>query len=130
MNENNRPRRVLFLCTENRARSQMAEAIMRRRAGKRFEAHSAGSRPASAIHPLAVEALHEIGIDAAGASPKSMLDLMDVEFELVVTLCGGARRDRAAHRPTARNDLTETWRLPRAAGSPRRSHRPRAYRFR
>jgi len=91
MNENTSPRRNLSLCTENRARSQMAEAIMRRRAGERFGAHSAGSRPASAIHPLAVEALREIGIDAAAAVPKNMGGLIDVEFDLVITLCGGAR---------------------------------------
>ena len=91
MSEDTSPRRILFLCTENRARSQMAEAIMRRRGGARFEVYSAGARPAAAIHPLAVEALAEIGIDAAGASPKSVADLLDVEFDLVITLCGGAR---------------------------------------
>ena len=58
-----RKQRVLFLCTQNSARSQMAEGLMRDMAGDRFEAYSAGIDPTDEIHPCAVEAMREIGID-------------------------------------------------------------------
>lgn len=64
MNEHpRRPWRVLILCTGNSARSQIAEALMARKGAGRFEAHSAGSRPAVRVNPLAVDVLGEIGID-------------------------------------------------------------------
>ncbi len=84
-------KRVLFVCTENRARSQMAEAILRKMAPDRFEVRSAGSDPAVSIHPLAVEVLKEAGIEVGGARPKNLADFLDKPFDYVITLCGGAR---------------------------------------
>jgi arsenate reductase len=78
--------RVLFLCTGNSCRSQMAEAIINTRMGDRWEAYSAGSRPAGYVHPLAIKALAEIGIDHQGRS-KSIDEFRDQAFDAVITLC-------------------------------------------
>ncbi|UCF04745.1 MAG: arsenate reductase ArsC [bacterium] len=83
--------KVLFLCTGNQARSQMAEALMRSQAEDRFDVHSAGSNPKTSVHPLAVEVLGEIGIDITGAVPKGMLEFIDERFDYVITLCDDAR---------------------------------------
>ncbi len=81
--------RVLFLCTGNSCRSQMAEAIVNARLGDRWEAFSAGSRPAGYVHPLAIKALSEIGIDHHGRS-KSIDEFRGQSFDVVVTLCDQA----------------------------------------
>jgi len=86
-----RPFRVLFLCTGNSARSQIAEAMLSHYAGDRFEAKSAGTRPAAEVHPLALEALRVSGIEWEGARPKSMAAVQDETWDLVVTVCDRAR---------------------------------------
>ena len=84
--------RVLFLCTGNCFRSQMAEAILRHRGGERFEAFSAGWQPAGYIHPLAVRALEERGVPVSPqVRSKDWDEFADEPMDLVVTLC-----DRAA----------------------------------
>ncbi len=83
--------KVLFLCTGNQARSQMAEALLKARAGADFEVTSAGSAPKPSIHPLAVRALSERGIDISAATPKGVAGLTDVPFDYVITLCDSAR---------------------------------------
>src|SRR5512136_1585808 len=80
-------RKVLFLCTGNSCRSQMAEAIVNARLGDAWEAYSAGTQPAGYVHPLA--ALAEIGILHQGRS-KHADDYRDVSFDLVVTVCDAA----------------------------------------
>lgn len=82
-------RRVLFLCTGNSCRSQMAEAIVNDRLGDRWQAFSAGSRPEGYVHPLAIKALQEIGIQHQGRS-KSVDEFVGQSFDLVVTLCDQA----------------------------------------
>jgi len=82
-------RKVLFLCTGNSARSQMAEAIVNARMGGQWEAASAGTEPAGYVHPDALRALAEIGIEHEGRS-KSALEFRDVVFDLVVTVCDSA----------------------------------------
>lgn len=82
-------KRVLFLCTGNSARSQMAEAIINARLGDTWEAHSAGTQPTGYVHPLAVRALSEIGIQHAGRS-KSADEFRETPFDLVVTVCDDA----------------------------------------
>jgi arsenate reductase (thioredoxin) len=82
-------RRVLFLCTGNSARSQMAEAIVNARLGAEWEAVSAGTHPTGTVHPAAVRALQEIGITHAGRS-KSADEFRGVPFDLVVTVCDDA----------------------------------------
>lgn len=79
--------RVLFLCTGNSCRSQMAEAIVNNRMADRWEAFSAGSHPAGYIHPMALKVLSEIGIDHHGRS-KSLDEFLGQPFDVVITLCG------------------------------------------
>jgi arsenate reductase len=84
---------VLFLCTGNSARSQMAEGLLRARASSRFEAASAGTDPAAAIHPLAVEAMREIGIDISAQRPKSVKEILGrVPARHLVVVCDDANR--------------------------------------
>ena len=81
--------RVLFLCTGNSCRSQMAEAIVNSLLGDRWEAFSAGSHPSGYVHELALKVLSEMGIDHHGRS-KSMEEFRGLPFDLVVTLCDQA----------------------------------------
>jgi Low molecular weight phosphotyrosine protein phosphatase len=69
--------RVLFLCTQNSARSQMAVGILRHLAGDRFEAYRAGIDPTAEIHPCAVEAIEEVGIDISEQYPKGLRTYID-----------------------------------------------------
>lgn len=85
-----RKRRVLFLCTGNSARSQMAEAWVNARWGDRWEACSAGTRPAGYVHPMAVEVMQEVGISMEGARSKAVEDFLGQAFDLVVTVCDQA----------------------------------------
>jgi len=82
-------RRVLFLCTGNSARSQMAEAIVNARMGSDWDAVSAGTEPAGRVHPMAVRALAEIGIEHEGRS-KPASEFRDVALDLVITVCDDA----------------------------------------
>ncbi|MBN1667372.1 MAG: arsenate reductase ArsC [Anaerolineales bacterium] len=82
-------RKVLFLCTGNSCRSQMAEAIVNARLGEQWQAFSAGVQPAGYVHPKAIAALAEIGIQHAGES-KSPNELRSLDFDLVVTVCDDA----------------------------------------
>lgn len=86
---NHRPR-VLILCTGNSCRSHMAEGILRAAAGDMLEVCSAGSKPAGYVHPQAVAALAEIGIDTSGHTSKHMNDFLDRDIETVITVCGNA----------------------------------------
>jgi arsenate reductase len=91
--------RVLFLCTGNSARSQMAEAFLRHFAGDRFEAFSAGLEPAG-INPLTVRVMDEIGISLAEHSSKSLFDFMGrMHFGYLVTLCSHAEQSCPAVFP-------------------------------
>ncbi|HZM21775.1 MAG TPA: arsenate reductase ArsC [Anaerolineales bacterium] len=82
---------VLFLCTGNSCRSQMAEAIVNARYPK-WKAHSAGTKPAGYVHPKAIEALAEIGIPHSGQS-KQIDELHTKDFDLVVTVCDSAAEE-------------------------------------
>ncbi len=85
-------RKVLFLCTGNSARSQMAEAIVNARLGDTWQAFSAGVRPTGTVHPNAVRALAEIGIQHSGRS-KSADEFRGASFDLVVTVCDQAAEE-------------------------------------
>jgi arsenate reductase len=82
-------RKVLFLCTGNSSRSQMAEAIVNAHLEKEWEAFSAGTNPTGQVHPKALSALEEIGIQHQGRS-KSADEFRGVDFDLVVTVCDDA----------------------------------------
>jgi arsenate reductase len=86
-------KRILFLCTGNAARSQMAEGLARAFHGDVLEVVSAGSRPAGWVHPLAIRALAEIGIDASGQTSKSAEPFLNEPFDIVVTVCDSAAQD-------------------------------------
>ena len=83
------PTRVLFLCVHNSARSQMAEGLLRARAGDRFEASSAGN-VATQVRPLAIRAMAELGIDISDQRSKSIADLGGARFDYAVTVCQDA----------------------------------------
>ena len=84
------PVRVIFICTGNSARSQMAEAILRHDAGDRFEVVSAGVSPRT-VHPLTIAALARVGIDISGAQSKPVGMFLGRRFDYVITLCDRAR---------------------------------------
>lgn len=83
--------RVLFLCTGNSARSQMAEAVLNYRGVGRFVAESAGSAPAARVNPFAVEALREAGIQWSGHPPRGLERLEREPWDIVITVCDNAR---------------------------------------
>src|SRR5579864_7527895 len=82
--------KVLFLCTGNSARSQMAEGYLRSVAGERFEVISAGIEP-KGVNPFAVTAMREIGIDISSQRPKDVREFLGVPVQYVVTVCANAR---------------------------------------
>ncbi len=83
---------VLFLCTGNSCRSQMAEAIVNARYSENWRAFSAGTKPAGYVHPMAIQALAEIGITHSGRS-KNIDELPTKDFDLVVTVCDSAAEE-------------------------------------
>ncbi len=89
MSSNNK--RVLVLCTGNSCRSQMAEGWINSLLGGQWEARSAGTAPAARVHPLAVRAKAEIGIDIAGAKPQHVNAYLDAPWDLVLTVCDSAQ---------------------------------------
>lgn len=80
-------KKVLFLCTGNSTRSQMAEAVLNHRGSDNFIAYSAGSNPANEIHPLAFKVLSHTGFDMTGKRPKSMEEYINEKFDFIITLC-------------------------------------------
>lgn len=84
-------KKVLFLCTGNSCRSQMAEGLLRHMAGDKVQVFSAGVHP-SFLHPMAVKVMAEIGIDISSHSSKSVGEFIDQSFDYVVTLCDHARQ--------------------------------------
>jgi len=82
--------RVLFLCTGNSVRSQMAEGLLRAMAGERFVVLSAGTNPAG-VNPLAIEAMREIGIDISHHRSKNVNEFLGQPVEYVITVCDRAK---------------------------------------
>ena len=81
---------VLVLCTGNSCRSQMAEGWLNTLYGDRIEALSAGSQPSGSVHPGAVAAMAEVGIDISGGRSKHLNEFLDREFDVVLTVCDSA----------------------------------------
>ena len=82
-------KKVLFLCTHNSCRSQMAEGIVNHDLGDRFQAYSAGTE-ATRVNPLAIRVLAELGIDITGHRSKTLDEFAGETFDYVITLCGSA----------------------------------------
>ncbi|HET8843114.1 MAG TPA: arsenate reductase ArsC, partial [Ktedonobacteraceae bacterium] len=85
------PLRVLFLCTENSARSQMAEALLRHVSHGTIEAYSAGDAPVAQVHPLAVQVMEHLGLDMSQARPKHFNAFQGMHFDAIVTVCDRVR---------------------------------------
>lgn len=102
------PRRVLFLCTHNSARSQMAEGLLRALGGGRFEAFSAGTE-ATRVRPEAIEAMRELDVDISGQQSETLDRYLDQPFDFVVTVCDDAN-ETCPFFPGARERLH--WSLP------------------
>ena len=81
---------ILILCTGNSCRSHLAEGILRSIAADLFEVHSAGSKPAGYVHPLAIRVMAEIGVDLSSHRSKHMNDFLATPIETVITVCGNA----------------------------------------
>jgi arsenate reductase (thioredoxin) len=108
--------RVLFLCTHNSARSQMAEGLLRDLAGDQFEVMSAGTE-ATHVRPLAIRALDEIGVDISGQESKSLERYLDEPIDYVITVCDDAN-GACPFFPGAQNRLHWSFEDPsRAEGS-------------
>ena len=102
--------RLLFVCIENSNRSQLAEAFARLHGGEGVVALSAGSKPSGSVNPQAVAAMRELGYDLARHASKSLDELPDVEFDVVVTMgCGDAC-------PWVRARRREDWKVPDPRG--------------
>ncbi len=90
------PRRVLFLCTGNSCRSQMAEAWLCQLGGDRFVALSAGAKPAGYVHPLSIVAMQEVGIDISAQTSKHIRDFLPPDGtppNLIISVCGNAEKE-------------------------------------
>ena len=85
--------KVLILCTGNSCRSHMAEGILRNSASELIEVASAGSNPSGYVHPKAITALDEIGIDISSHTSKHMNDFLDQDVHTVITVCGNADQE-------------------------------------
>jgi arsenate reductase len=135
--------RVLFLCTHNSARSQMAEGLLRHAAGDRFEVHSAGTE-ATRVRPLAIQDMRELGIDISTQTSTALGPFVDQQFDYVITVCDEANescpifpnavhrlhwslRDPSTASGTAGQQPRSTERSARSsAGGSRRSSSPRS----
>ncbi|RQD81119.1 MAG: arsenate reductase ArsC [Methanocalculus sp. MSAO_Arc2] len=80
-------KKILFICTHNAGRSQMAEGYINELYGDRYCAFSAGSEPAGEVNPLIILAMQEIGIDISGNRPKQIDQFDEIEMDVLVTLC-------------------------------------------
>ena len=108
--------RVLFVCTHNSARSQMAEGLLRHLAGDRFEAHSAGTE-ATHVRQLAIRAMDEVGVEITGQESKTLDRYLEEPFDYVITVCDDAK-EACPFFPGAGNRLHWSFEDPsRAEGS-------------
>lgn len=103
------PIRVLFLCTGNSARSQIAEALLVKKGGDHFIVASAGTSPAKEVRPEALSALRNLGIDWSAAKPKGVDRIIEAEWDMVITLCDRSREScpNLPNRP-----VTAHWGVP------------------
>ena len=106
--------RVLFLCTGNSARSQMAEGILRHLAGDRFEVFSAGTKP-SVVNPHAIAAMREIGVDISSHRSKHVNECFGKPIDTVITVCDNAK-ETCPIFPGTRHQLHWSFEDPAAAG--------------
>ncbi|HET9766414.1 MAG TPA: arsenate reductase ArsC [Thermoanaerobaculia bacterium] len=115
---------ILILCTGNSARSQMAEAILERAVGDRFDVLSAGTEPAERVHPLAVEVMAEQGYDLSGKRPKHLREYLGIApVRTVIIVCDGAAKTCPAIWPGAHERLMWPFPDPAAVGGDEEAQR-------
>ena len=107
-------RKLLFICSHNSARSQMAEGMLNFFAGERFTARSAGTEP-STINPMAARVVEEIGVGISGHRAKGLDEFAGSTFDLVVTVCDAAK-EACPFFPGARELIHTASRIPQAPG--------------
>ena len=112
---------VLFVCTHNSARSQMAEGLLRDRYGDRYDVYSAGTERTH-VRPLAVDVMDELGVDLSGHTSKTIDDLGERTFDVVVTVCDAAR-EACPYLPAEKKNLHRSFEDPSAAEGPREERR-------
>ena len=102
--------RVLFVCSQNAGRSQMAEAFLRQFAGDSFEVESAGLNPAESVHPLVQEVMAEVGIDLSGKKPQGVFDLFRQGrlYDYVIAVCDKGTAESCPVFP----GITHRWHWP------------------
>ena len=83
-------KRILILCTGNSCRSQMAEGFLKS-FDKDLELYSAGTTPSGCIHPKAIQVMNEIGVDISDGYPQHVDEFLEMDFDYVITVCGGAK---------------------------------------
>lgn len=106
-------KQVLIVCTHNSARSQMAEGLLRALGGDRYEVYSAGTEP-SRVHPLAIAAMQEIGIDLSSHRSKHVDTYADVLMDYVVTVCDSAK-ESCPYVPAREQVIHQSFEDPSAA---------------
>ena len=104
---------VLFVCTHNSARSQMAEGLLRDRYGDHYDVYSAGTERTH-VRPLAIQVMEEIGVDLSGHTSNTIEDLGDRTFDVVVTVCDDAR-EACPYLPAEKENLHRSFEDPSAA---------------
>ena len=118
------PIRVLFLCTGNSARSQIAEALLTKKGGDRFVVASAGTSPAKEVRPETLTALQVLGIDWSAAKPKGLDHVVEADWDMVITLCDRAR-ESCPNLPS--RPVTSHWGIPDPSEAKDGGHRANAF---
>jgi len=96
-------KKVLFLCTGNSCRSQMAEGFMKQYEG--YQAFSAGTKPAERVNPHAINVMKELGIDLSSHSPKMVNEFLGDEFDYVITVCDSAKESCPVFTGKVKNQM-------------------------
>jgi arsenate reductase len=109
------PKKILILCTGNSCRSQMAAGFLKSIDGS-LEVHSAGTAPAARVHPMAIAAMAEAGVDISGAVPRNVREFLHQPFDFVITVCGDARETCPAFTGIVRERIHSGFRDPAEAG--------------
>jgi len=102
-------KKILFLCTGNSCRSQMAEGFVNNDLSKKWKAYSAGTKPSGYVHPMAIEAMAELGIDISKGKSKSVEKFKKKKFDLVVTVCNNAAEGKLTKGDGVPSDLPGSW---------------------
>jgi len=96
--------KILILCTGNSCRSQMGQAFMQSY-NKNLEVYSAGTEPSNSVHPLAIQVMEELGFDLSNYKPKSVNQYLNINFDYLITVCGGAKEACPAFTGNVKNKI-------------------------